>query len=173
MGGTKHLSVLNLTHESIVVHLEHPKVPTTQLIASHRIAAVTEFPPVSQLQLSLQCYRKDSDTESVATLKLKRHISRKRRWKFIPCPERCWRIYHYEVNVNHQRILILPERNLASWMKDLPDCLPLSSLCLPGNGLLRDMRIAAANRIQQGRMRRWHYMAGLFPNVGELISTRQ
>ncbi|PVG00204.1 PLC-like phosphodiesterase [Serendipita vermifera] len=132
MHSTKRLSVLNLTNDPIVVQLGNPKEPTTQLIASNGIAGVTEFPPVSQLQLTLQCYRKDLDADFGITIRLKCHISRKRKWKAISCPERYWRLYHYEISASHQRILVLPERNLASWMKELPDSLPLSSLCLPG-----------------------------------------
>ena len=40
--------------------------------------------------------------------------------------------YFFQVNVKHRRMMIFERRNLASFMGELPDRLPLSSLCLPG-----------------------------------------
>lgn len=48
-------------------------------------------------------------------------------------PEDCpWRIYRDQTSRKRVDILVLPKRNLGSFLSDLPDTTPLYSLCLPG-----------------------------------------
>ncbi|KAG6813343.1 hypothetical protein H0H92_011891 [Tricholoma furcatifolium] len=53
-------------------------------------------------------------------------------WRTIPTHKTCpWRTYLYKVTNNHLQLYILPKRSLSSFLSDMPDTLPLSSLCLP------------------------------------------
>lgn len=71
-------------------------------------------------------------------------------WKVIPVPDGCpWRIYltrvrdsylsltemltSPQITRRHHKLLIFPQRSLCSFLSEMPDKSPLSSLCLPGN----------------------------------------
>ncbi|EJU05834.1 PLC-like phosphodiesterase [Dacryopinax primogenitus] len=43
-----------------------------------------------------------------------------------------FRFYRFKVNRTHHRLVILPYRNLASFLSDIPSSMPLSNLVLPG-----------------------------------------
>ncbi|KZT70188.1 PLC-like phosphodiesterase [Daedalea quercina L-15889] len=54
-------------------------------------------------------------------------------WKVVKVPEECpWGVYRCKVSRKHHLLLILPRRDLASFLSDFPDSLPLSSMLLPG-----------------------------------------
>ncbi|TCD66693.1 hypothetical protein EIP91_001047 [Steccherinum ochraceum] len=54
-------------------------------------------------------------------------------WKAVKVEDGCpWRIYRSKTSRRHHRLLVLPKRNLASYLSELPDSVPLSSLALPG-----------------------------------------
>jgi len=54
-------------------------------------------------------------------------------WKAVKVEDHCpWRIYRSKVSRRHHKLIILPKRNLASFLSDLPNTTPLSALCLPG-----------------------------------------
>lgn len=73
-------------------------------------------------------------------------------WKVVKVEDSCpWRIYrsrvsgctaahlmlvamsvHSKVSRRHHKLVILSKRNLASFLSDLPDSIPLSALTLPG-----------------------------------------
>ncbi|KAI0253821.1 PLC-like phosphodiesterase [Lactifluus subvellereus] len=56
------------------------------------------------------------------------------RWNLLAMPEDCpWHIYRDQTSRKRVDILVLPKRNLESFLSDLPDPTPLYSLCLPGN----------------------------------------
>lgn len=55
-----------------------------------------------------------------------------RSWEPLSTHNSTWRLYRAKIGKGHQRIFVFPQRPLASWMRDLPDSLPLSSVCLPG-----------------------------------------
>ncbi|KZT20266.1 PLC-like phosphodiesterase [Neolentinus lepideus HHB14362 ss-1] len=64
-------------------------------------------------------------------IRTKRNIGRS--WKVIKLAEQCpWRIYQNRISRRHKQLVILPKRNLSSFLSELPDSLPLSSLLLPG-----------------------------------------
>ncbi|TFK46025.1 PLC-like phosphodiesterase [Heliocybe sulcata] len=68
---------------------------------------------------------------SVFHVKAKRNLGRS--WKVLKLPEECpWRIYQTRIFRRQKQILILPKRNLSSFLSELPDSLALSSLLLPG-----------------------------------------
>jgi len=43
-----------------------------------------------------------------------------------------WRLYRFKVNRRHHRLVILPYRNLSTFLSDVPPSTPLSDLLLPG-----------------------------------------
>lgn len=54
-------------------------------------------------------------------------------WKVAKLPRECpWRVYTSRISRGHHRVIILDRRNLGSFLSELPDRLPLSSLSLPG-----------------------------------------
>ncbi|KAF8061642.1 hypothetical protein FPV67DRAFT_289811 [Lyophyllum atratum] len=54
-------------------------------------------------------------------------------WRVVHVPDGCpWRIYLSKITKRHHRLFVFPQRNLASFLSEMPDTLPLSSLCLPG-----------------------------------------
>ncbi|KAF8881953.1 PLC-like phosphodiesterase [Gymnopilus junonius] len=55
-------------------------------------------------------------------------------WQAVPVPGDCpWRAFIRRVTRRHHKLLILARRNLATFLSDMPDRLPLSSLTLPGS----------------------------------------
>ncbi|KAJ6497237.1 PLC-like phosphodiesterase [Mycena vitilis] len=54
-------------------------------------------------------------------------------WKPVSVPEDClWRIYLCKVARKHRKLVVIPRRNLPSFLSALPDDLILSDLLLPG-----------------------------------------
>ncbi|KAI0933495.1 hypothetical protein AcV5_005625 [Taiwanofungus camphoratus] len=54
-------------------------------------------------------------------------------WKVVDVCYNCpWRIYRSRVSRKHHKLLILRRRDLSSFLAEMPDSLPLSSLLLPG-----------------------------------------
>ncbi|KAF9009474.1 PLC-like phosphodiesterase [Cyathus striatus] len=54
-------------------------------------------------------------------------------WQVAKVPHGCpWRIYISRITKTHHRLLILPRRDMSSFLSEMPDTLPLSSLMLPG-----------------------------------------
>ncbi|GBE82695.1 hypothetical protein SCP_0410800 [Sparassis crispa] len=54
-------------------------------------------------------------------------------WKAVEVEKGCpWRIYQSRVSKKHHRLLILPRRDMSTFLAEMPDSLPLSSLLLPG-----------------------------------------
>ncbi|KAF8655869.1 hypothetical protein AX16_002952 [Volvariella volvacea WC 439] len=56
-----------------------------------------------------------------------------RPWKAQTVPPNCpYRIYSHKISKDHYNVIILQKRDMASFLSELPDTLPLSSLLLPG-----------------------------------------
>ncbi|KAF7323211.1 PLCXc domain-containing protein [Mycena chlorophos] len=54
-------------------------------------------------------------------------------WKALLAPEdSLWRLYLRKVGPEHRELVILPRRNLASFLSPIPDSVPISRLFLPG-----------------------------------------
>ncbi|KAF9553828.1 PLC-like phosphodiesterase [Agrocybe pediades] len=54
-------------------------------------------------------------------------------WQVVPVPDHCpWRIYTRRITQGYHKLLILGRRNLGSFLSELPDRLPISSVVLPG-----------------------------------------
>ncbi|CAA7267006.1 unnamed protein product [Cyclocybe aegerita] len=54
-------------------------------------------------------------------------------WQVVPVPVGCpWRVFTSRISRGHHKLVILSRRNLASFLSELPNRLPLSSLSLPG-----------------------------------------
>ncbi|KAF8919261.1 PLC-like phosphodiesterase [Mucidula mucida] len=54
-------------------------------------------------------------------------------WKTLTVPEDCpWRVYTTKVAKKHNQLIILPRRNTAAFLADMPDDASLASLLLPG-----------------------------------------
>jgi hypothetical protein len=127
------LSVLNLTDRPINASLGD--IGTFSVCALHvqSSAVVGHFLALPILRLTLTSYDKATDAEHSMTFNLRRRVSSNRKWEPLDCQGAPWRVYRLKLSKSHHRIVVLTERPLTSWMSDLPDSLPLSSLCLPGN----------------------------------------
>ncbi|THH21076.1 hypothetical protein EW146_g418 [Bondarzewia mesenterica] len=54
-------------------------------------------------------------------------------WTVAKVSQSCpWRVYCRRVSRKRTNVLIFENRNLASFLSEIPDAVPLSSLCLPG-----------------------------------------
>ncbi|OSX64855.1 hypothetical protein POSPLADRAFT_1053664 [Postia placenta MAD-698-R-SB12] len=133
----KQLSIVNHTSEILLVEATGvlgtretkvllPSLATTTTIAKH--ASVFTFSTPAQ--------RGDYEKDWVAVPKvyavtLPRVLGAT--WKVVDLPSGCpWTMYRARVSRKHHRLLILPRRELSSFLAKLPDSLPLSSLMLPG-----------------------------------------
>ncbi|PPR00050.1 hypothetical protein CVT24_009006 [Panaeolus cyanescens] len=54
-------------------------------------------------------------------------------WQPVHVDDQCpWKVYCNRITRKHHQIIIVNRRNLGSFLSDLPDALPLSSVVLPG-----------------------------------------
>ena len=134
------VSFLNLTPQSIFAFVDESFTESlVRLTAATPVTFGRAFPRFSKLVLTLTT-RAEKDilasptakTDDSWTVRLGRTISRRRQWEEVHIPGAPWRIYRFEMNKGHHRILVMPARDLTSWMKPLPSTVPLSALCLPG-----------------------------------------
>lgn len=134
------VSFLNLTSQPIFAFVDESLTESlVHLTAATPVTFGQAFPRFSKLVLTLTT-RAEKDilaspiakTDDSWTVRLGRTISRRRQWEEVHTLGAPWRIYRFEMNKGHQRILIIPARDLASWMRPLPATVPLSALCLPG-----------------------------------------
>lgn len=134
------VSFLNLTSQSIFAFVDEPLSESlVHLSAATPVRFGQALPRFSKLVLTLTT-RTEKDilasptakTDDSWTVRLGRTISRRRLWEEVHTPGAPWRIYRFEMNKGHHRILVLPVRDLTSWMQPLPATVPLSALCLPG-----------------------------------------
>ncbi|EPQ58546.1 PLC-like phosphodiesterase [Gloeophyllum trabeum ATCC 11539] len=78
-------------------------------------------------------YREDKALLRDSSFVIKTRWTTGRSWKVINLPEECpWRIYQIRVSRRQKQVVILPKRDLSSFLSELPDTLPLSSVLLPG-----------------------------------------
>ncbi|GJE87940.1 PLC-like phosphodiesterase [Phanerochaete sordida] len=55
------------------------------------------------------------------------------KWIAVPVPEECpWLVYRVKVTKRHHQLLILPRRDLSSFLSEIPDSVSLSCVTLPG-----------------------------------------
>lgn len=134
------VSFLNLTSQSIFAFVDASLTESlVHLPAATPVTFGQAFPRFSKLALTLTV-RAEKDilatptakTDDSWTVRLSRTISRKRQWEEVHIPGAPWHIYRFEMNKGHHRILVMPARDLTSWMKLLPSTVPLSALCIPG-----------------------------------------
>jgi hypothetical protein len=133
-------SLLNLTSQSIFAFLDESLTESlVHLTPATPVTFPQAFPRFSKLVLTLTT-RTEKDilatptakTDDSWTVRLGRTISRRRRWEEVHIPGAPWRSYRFEMNKGHHRLLVMPARDLTSWMNLLPSTVPLSALCLPG-----------------------------------------
>ncbi|KIM30164.1 hypothetical protein M408DRAFT_328255 [Serendipita vermifera MAFF 305830] len=125
-------STLNLTQSPIAASIDGIASSAKSVCQSQTCTVLGQSPAVPFVKLTLTSYDKNMETDVSVTITMLRRIPKKRKWEMLNCSGPPWRVYRLKMNKNHQRILVFPERPLASWMSDLPDSLPLSNLCLPG-----------------------------------------
>ena len=134
------ISFLNLTSQSIFAFVDESLTESlVHLTAATPVTFGQAFPRFSKLVLTLTTRaekdilaRPTAKTDGSWTVRLGRTISRRRQWEEVHILGAPWRIYRFEMNKGHHRILVMPARDLTSWMKLLPSTVPLSALCLPG-----------------------------------------
>ena len=134
------VSLLNLTSQSIFAFVDESLTESlVHLTAATPVTFGRAFPRFSKLALILTTRtEKDILASPTAragdswTVRLGRIISRRRQWEEVHIPGAPWRVYRFEMNKGHHRILFMPARDPTSWMKSLPSTVPLSALCLPG-----------------------------------------
>jgi hypothetical protein len=125
------LSVANLTEYCISATLEDH---TSASILTPRVTtSFGELSLASGTTLTLETYINGADSV-VERCQLGPGIHGGQQWEPIACASKLWRIYRVELRKGHHRIVILQDRPLDSWMRNLPDAVSLADVCLPGMG---------------------------------------
>lgn len=123
-----HIHVVNLTTESLLWTCGEqsntsPSGSTITLHASHRHRNLT-------FTASIPEKVKAASLPEPTTIAIRRHS---KPWKCLELPvSSAWKIYSLKVNRRNTRLLVLPNRNAATFLSQLPDKLSLRSLMLPG-----------------------------------------
>lgn len=127
------LSVINLTEEAIEISLEDPEVTQCLTLQAHETSTVSYSQRRPPLELSISQWGSSEKISNVqCNIRLKKRITGRRKWKELDCAGETWRLYQQKISKRHQRILVFAYRPLSSWMKEIPDSVLLSNLCLPG-----------------------------------------
>ncbi|TBU26041.1 PLC-like phosphodiesterase [Dichomitus squalens] len=132
------LTVYNETDEDLSLAFLKPGSTTYEAslsIAPHTSATSAVRSTSTTVRVNAQVSEK-SDAESVSipsgpftTFPLKLGA----KWKSVRIPaDSPWRMYRSKISKGHYRLSVFPRRNLASFLSEMPDSLPLSSLLLPG-----------------------------------------
>lgn len=129
------------------------------LVALARTSVTTSLSGLTKGTLSLQACHSSHDEKSGANgaqlggnLSASIPLTMGAKWKTVRVQEGCpWRIYRSRVSISssrtlyakliyfavqitrkHHRLTVLPRRDMASFLSDMPDSVPLSALVLPG-----------------------------------------
>jgi 1-phosphatidylinositol phosphodiesterase len=129
----RYLSVINLTQTAIEISLEDLEAAQCRTLQAHETAAISYLQRRSQLGLSMsRLGNSEKLSDSKCKIRLKKRITGRQKWEEISCANGIWRIYRQKISQRHHRILVFTYRPLSSWMKEIPDSVLLSNLCLPG-----------------------------------------
>lgn len=127
------LSILNFTENSIEVSLGVPNAAQSLTLGTQENQTISYVHRGSSIELILSRSGKlEEGAELQCKVRLKKRITGWRRWEEIDCARKAWRVYRHKISKRHHQVLIFPCRPLSSWMKELPDSVLLSDLCLPG-----------------------------------------
>lgn len=130
---TMRLTLINLTDRSLLCNYDR------QDASEHHIMppslATTVKVPKRLPKLTITAHQsigiKDDIWLSSCTFYVKTSSSSP--WGMVSVDEACpWRIYRFRVSCKHTKLLIIPRRNLHSFLAEMPDSASLSSLLLPG-----------------------------------------
>ncbi|KAF8232285.1 PLC-like phosphodiesterase [Tricholoma matsutake] len=131
-----HWTLKNLTQEGVVCRPLGNDFHFQGLTLGANARTSIDLPKGVQVALSpLELHHYESKEWSIKPEGISLHVSLAltSRWRAVSVPDECpWRIYLRRVTHIHQELIILPRRNLSSFLPEMPDRLPLSSLCLPG-----------------------------------------
>ncbi|KAJ3776115.1 PLC-like phosphodiesterase [Lentinula raphanica] len=120
---------LNLTDDDIRCSLSDSDLFTLSPGLSQLIDIPQHSPCVS-LHSSAKV---ESTVTKHESFRIRLSLSLKSSWQTIKLPLDCrWRIYATWSSSEPYQLTILPKRNLASYLSEMPDQLPLYSLLLPG-----------------------------------------
>jgi len=141
----RRLSVVNHTHEAITCRgVEHTwkaakqyAVDTTlfpsSVLTFEGSAATVALTLISQSSTEKSMYIDEELSTTPHGSTLGYSITIGTSWKSTNVDEKCpWSIYRVKMSRKHYRLLILPRRDMASFLREMPDSVPLSSLTLPG-----------------------------------------
>lgn len=154
--------VVNFTNGSVSASLQSHTSAT--FLDSRSAANIGELSVGSITILTLVTCIKDEESDRVKQYDLSSRISGGRKWELLDPKCELWRVYRVKIKKGQHKIVILENRPLASWMRDLSDSLSLADLCLPGLKLPFSLLSTTINHLKE-HTRRWHYMVGHFRNV--------
>ncbi|CDO68891.1 hypothetical protein BN946_scf185000.g34 [Trametes cinnabarina] len=134
------LTVVNQTADTLAIFpAPHNDTGTGYCLSSSSCLAILLPPTCNTLHLEAACVPADSESKFEPVVGLDNEPSAVipltfgAKWKTIRLREDCpWRIYRGRITRRHHKLTILPRRNLASFLSEMPDSLPLSALVLPG-----------------------------------------
>ncbi|CCM05793.1 uncharacterized protein FIBRA_08026 [Fibroporia radiculosa] len=132
----KHITIVNHTSEILLVECEtrgkhEVKVLLPSLYASTSIDRATELTLSTPATNHGDAKEGFTVVPNAYTISLSMDLGAM--WKLMNVPGSCpWRIYRCRSSRRHHRLLILPRRDLSSFLANMPDTVPLSSLTLPG-----------------------------------------
>ncbi|KAF8164017.1 PLC-like phosphodiesterase [Pholiota molesta] len=134
------LTIRNLSTDAITGHefLIYPSADfTTSLSKGHEreivIRQTRAGPDVSDTASVTGLVEKEWHIHP-ESFKIRLSLTLEASWQVVDVPKGCpWRVYTSRITRKHHKILILGRRNLGSFLSELPDGLPLSSVVLPGS----------------------------------------
>lgn len=116
--------VVNISLNANGLHLFVATTPGT-------VASFGHVPKMSKPVLTLSTYAKDTNYLVSQSFKLHKSILGRQKWEAFQCDSYPWRVYRVQLHKGHEIIVVLPYRDLKSWMKLLPDTISLANTCLP------------------------------------------
>ncbi|TFK34842.1 PLC-like phosphodiesterase [Crucibulum laeve] len=133
------LTILNLTDEAITASLPtKDKYVSEQALLPPSLSTTTHSLKGYRSKLTLKPSNIDPDEDKkwlihAEGLSIKLSMALGASWQVVTVPEGCqWRIYISRITRKHHKLLIFPRRDMSSFLSEMPDRLPLSSLVLPG-----------------------------------------
>jgi hypothetical protein len=123
------LSVANLTDHCISATFEDHA--SASILTPRVTTGFGELSLASGTTLTLEAYINGAESV-IERFELGPRISGGLQWEPIACASKLWRVYRVKLRKGHHRVVILQDRPLDSWMRNLPDAVSLAHLCLPG-----------------------------------------
>ncbi|KAL0564936.1 hypothetical protein V5O48_017101, partial [Marasmius crinis-equi] len=133
------LTFLNLTDQEITCSWQSQSrtAPYQQQVklVSHSTTAEISKRGCRHLSFSVGSGNKEADAEDIQAVGpvMEIALSLSSTWHVVKVPEECpWTMYSTKVAKKHYQLTIFPRRNLAAFLSEIPDSVPLSSVLLPG-----------------------------------------